>query len=111
MFAGFPSDGFQYTKGEPTTFRHPKSDEGPTREFCGTCGTHVAARSPKAPDGIIVKVGTLDDPALFDRPQFVVWAQEKQSFHCLQGGIEIFPTVPSSAKAGTTQDTNRKHGS
>jgi hypothetical protein len=55
LFLGLMAKDFRYTKGEPRRFA--ATDDAPAREFCETCGLHLAARSPKAPDGVIVKVG------------------------------------------------------
>ena len=88
------ADGFRYTRGEPRRFRHPDSPDGPTREFCGACGVHIAARSPKAPDGLIVKVGALDDPSLFEGPAVVVWTDEKRDFHHIPEGVPAFAQLP-----------------
>ena len=35
-----------------------------TREFCAECGTHIITRPTSVP-GVVLKVGTLDDPTLF----------------------------------------------
>jgi len=94
-FIGLGADGFRYTQGEPRRFTRPDAEDAPTREFCGDCGTHIAARSPRAPGGIIVKVGALDDPAAFEGPSVVVWAEEKQAFHCLPDGVPAFARFPT----------------
>ena len=92
LFFGIAADGFRYTKGEPCLFA--RDPEAPAREFCGTCGVHLAARSPKAPGGVIVKVGALDDPALFGGPEIAVWTEEKQPFHALPEGLKAFARLP-----------------
>jgi hypothetical protein len=56
-----------YVKGEPVSFRRVDLEESITREFCSACGTHLAARGPKAPGVVVIKVGTMDDPAAFER--------------------------------------------
>ena len=94
LFVGLEADAFRYTKGEPRRFARPDASEAPTREFCGACGVHLAARSPRAPGGVIVKVGALDDPALFEGPQVVVWTEEKQAFHLLPQDVPAFPRTP-----------------
>jgi hypothetical protein len=94
LFIGLDADGFRYTQGEPQRFRHPDSPDGPTREFCGACGVHLAGRSPRAAGGVIVKVGALDDPAVFEGPAVVVWTEEKQAFHQLPQGVPAFPRFP-----------------
>jgi hypothetical protein len=86
------ADGFRFTKGTPREFAHPDRDRPPTRSFCGTCGVHLTARSPRAPGAVLIKVGTLDDPGLFEGPQLVVWTSEMQPFHLLP------PHVPAHAE-------------
>jgi hypothetical protein len=94
LFIGLEAANFRYTQGEPARFCHPDHDQAPTREFCAGCGVHLAARSPKAEGGVIVKVGVLDDPGVFDGPDFVVWTEEKQAFHHLPQGARAFPRFP-----------------
>ncbi|HEY0436733.1 MAG TPA: GFA family protein [Phenylobacterium sp.] len=92
LFIGLMSEDFRYTQGQPRQFQ--RSDEAPAREFCGACGTHMAARSPKAPSGVIVKVGALDNPAAFEGPDMVVWTEEKQAFHLIPEGVRSFERLP-----------------
>jgi hypothetical protein len=94
LFVGMQADGFRYTRGKPQRYRRPDSADGPTREFCPACGVHIAARSPKAPGGIIVKVGAMDDPTLFKGPDVVVWTEEKQDFHFVPEGAASFERLP-----------------
>ena len=42
-------DAFSYTQGAPRSFARPDLDTPARREFCGTCGTHLVTRSPRAP--------------------------------------------------------------
>jgi hypothetical protein len=49
---------------------------------------------PKAPGGLIVKVGTLDDPSVFEGPRMVFWTDEKQAFHAVPAGVAAFATIP-----------------
>ena len=94
LFIGLEADGFRSTHGEPAHFARPEVADAPTREFCATCGVHLAARSPRAAGGVIVKVGALDDPSAFEGPGFVVWTEEKQAFHQLPEGVPAFPRFP-----------------
>jgi hypothetical protein len=64
-----------------------------TREFCGECGTHLTTRRPDLPM-VILKVGTLDDPALFGTPQMAIYAVDKQPFHAIPDGLETFERLP-----------------
>jgi hypothetical protein len=94
LFIGLEAEGFRYAHGEPRRFSRPDVADAPSREFCGDCGVHIAARSPKAPGGVIVKVGALDDPAVFEGPKLVVWTEEKQDFHLLPVDVPAYPRVP-----------------
>jgi len=95
LFIGLEASNFRYTNGEPRRFTLSHLPDAPTREFCGECGVHIAARSPKAPGGVIVKVGALDDPSIFEGPDFVVWTDDKFAFHVLPEGVLSHSRVPS----------------
>ena len=92
LFMGIEARFFRYTQGEPRRFA--LDAEKPVREFCGECGVHLAARSPKLPEGLVVKVGTLDDPAVFNGPTMIFWTQEKQCFHLLPADARTFASLP-----------------
>lgn len=92
VFMGVDAAAFRFTKGEPLTWC--SGGNAPTRSFCGTCGVHLSARSPRAPGGVIVKVGTLDEPGQFSGPQLTVWTSEMQAFHQLPLGAPAFPEFP-----------------
>ena len=64
LFMLMPPEGFRYVRGAPKTFTRSDLDQPVTREFCETCGTHLANRNPRFPF-VILKIGTLDDPALY----------------------------------------------
>lgn len=92
FFIGVVAAEFRYVKGEPCLFS--LSPESPTREFCGICGVQIAARSPRAPNGVIIKVGTLDSPRIFDGPDIVVWVEEKEPFHHVPEGAAAYSRLP-----------------
>jgi hypothetical protein len=92
LFLGVEAAAFSYTQGSPRTFA--LSADSPTREFCGDCGVHIAARSPEAPGGVVVKAGTLDDASVFGGPGMVFWTREKQPYHRLPEGVPSFATLP-----------------
>ena len=94
MFIGVMADAFRYIKGEPKEFAHPDRDAPPVRSFCATCGVHLTSRSPKAVGGVLIRVGTLDDPGAFEGPQLVVWTSEMQVFHQLPPGVPNYPKFP-----------------
>lgn len=94
LFFGLEAQQFHFTQGDAAQFTHPDKAGSPTRTFCGTCGTQLTGRSPRAPAGIIVRAGTLDDPAAFTGPQLVVWTSEAQPYHQLPHGIPSYPQFP-----------------
>ena len=90
-----PEAGFKYTKGAPKEFRRSDLDTPVTREFCADCGTHILAKAPGVPGAVVLKVGTLDDPAVFGSPQIAIFTIDKQSFHHIPEGVPSFERTPS----------------
>jgi hypothetical protein len=88
------SDGFRYTEGEPKRFMRADIGSPATREFCGECGTHITTRIPRDPSVVILKVGTLDDPAVYEGPQAVIWTSDAQPFHLMPAGVPQFAALP-----------------
>ena len=64
-----------------------------TREFCAECGTDLTTRRPGLP-AVILKVGTLDDPAQFGTPQMAIYTIDKQAFHHFPEGLPVFERLP-----------------
>ena len=93
MFVLMPPDGFSYTKGTPKKFMRSDLESAVTREFCAECGTHLVTRPPSVP-GIVLKVGTLDDPTLFGAAQIAIYAVDKQPFHQIPEGMPAFERLP-----------------
>lgn len=89
-----PEPGFSYVKGSPKQFRRSDLPNPVTREFCPACGTHILAKSSALPGAVILKVGTLDDPAAFGAPQMVIFTIDKQSFHHIPDGVPVFERTP-----------------
>ena len=93
MFLLMPRDSFQYTQGTPKQFTRSDIETPVTREFCAECGTHIATRRRDVP-GVILKVGTLDDPSLFGGPQLAIYTVDKQAFHQIPDGLPTFERLP-----------------
>jgi hypothetical protein len=93
MFVLMPADGFRYSKGTPKQFSRNDLDKPVTREFCAECGTHLITR-PRVTPAIVVKVGTLDDPALFGRPQMAIYTVDRQPFHEIPAEMPCFDRLP-----------------
>jgi len=93
VIIAMPTTGFSYTKGKPKGFARKDLQGAVTREFCPDCGTHILTRAPTVPTGVIIKVGTFDDPKVFS-PQMAIYTIDKQPFHAIPGGIPTFERVP-----------------
>lgn len=96
LFMAMPANGFSYTKGTPSQFTRDK--EAPaTRDFCPICGTQVASHRKGMPL-VMIKVGTLDDPALFKAPKAAIFVAEKQPFHEIPEDLACFEGFPMAAE-------------
>ncbi len=93
MFMLMPTEGFSYTKGTPKQFSRDDIEGAVTREFCAECGTHILTRRPGL-NAIILKVGTLDDPAAFGSPKMAIYTIDKQPFHLIAEGLPAFERLP-----------------
>ena len=93
MFMVMPVDGFRYTNGTPRRFARSDLEKPRTREFCETCGTHLTTRRIGL-EAVILKVGTLDDPALFGGPEVAIYTIDKQAFNHIPEGMPSFERLP-----------------
>ena len=93
LVLGMPAAGFAYTRGEPRAFTRKDLENPVTREFCGECGTHILAKAPNLPLALL-KVGTLDDPGVFE-PRMAIFTVDKQPFHHVPEGIPTFERGPN----------------
>ena len=93
MFMIMPQDAFRYTKGTVKQFTRSDIERPVTREFCPDCGTHLATK-PQGRPIVVVKVGTLDEPALFGPPQTPIFTIDKQPFHQIPEGLTTFERMP-----------------
>lgn len=89
-----PEAGFSFTKGSPKAFKRSDLENPVTREFCPNCGTHLLTRAPALPGGVLIKVGTMDDPSIFGGPNLVIYTAEKQAFHHVPEGVPSFERAP-----------------
>jgi len=90
-----PEGEFRYTKGQAKAFQRGDLPNPVTREFCPDCGTQILSRAPGAPGLVLLKVGTLDDPAGdFGAPQMAIYTCDKQPFHSVPEGIPTFERTP-----------------
>lgn len=92
-FMMMPADGYRYTRGAPASFTRQDIDNPVTREFCGTCGSHLVSRIPGYPS-VVLKVGGLDDPAAYGAPDAAIFLCDRQPFHQVPEGIARFDRIP-----------------
>lgn len=95
LFMAVPGGGFRYVKGAPQTFRRDGPEAVATREFCGSCGTQIASRRDGL-EHVILRIGTLDDPALFNGPRMAIFTAEAQAFHTIPKGVPAFEGYPAA---------------
>jgi len=91
---GFPANGFRYTSGTPKAYRRADLPNPVTREFCSECGTHLVTHAPAAAGLVIVKRGTLDEPAAFGNPQIAIFTCDQQPFHHIPENVPAFTGLP-----------------
>lgn len=91
---GMPVEGFAYTQGTPSRFTRTDIDNAVTREFCPRCGTQLLSRVPILPQLVLLKVGTLDDPAAFAFPEMAIFTVDRQAFHLIPEDIAVFERAP-----------------
>lgn len=95
VVAGVAESGFHYIKGTPKIYRRADLQTPVTREFCGNCGSPLTSRAPGIPGVVLIKVGSLDTPAAFNKADFVVFTIDKQPFHQLPEGVPAFERMPA----------------
>lgn len=93
---GMPADGFAWTAGKPRAYRRDDLPAPVSREFCERCGTHVLTRSPRLPDAVLLKVGTLDEPAAYGLPDMAIFTCDLQPFHRIPEGVPAHEKRPGS---------------
>lgn len=94
LFMLMPAEGFSYTKGIPKIFKRPDIERAVTREFCEECGTHILTRRPDLPQ-VVLKIGTLDDPASVYSPRMAIFTKDRQPYHFIAEGLPAFDRLPN----------------
>ena len=81
---------FHITAGGPKGFtKRGESGSELTRHFCPECGSPIFTSSPKHPDYVYVKAGTLDDPTVV-RPTHQSWVASAVSWSQIDRAIASF---------------------
>jgi hypothetical protein len=94
FFMVVPEAGYEITRGVPRPFARKDLENPRTRHFCPACGTHLTTRIPGL-DVVIVKVGTLDDPARdYGDSDIAIYMKDAQPFHVVGEGKPCFEERP-----------------
>ena len=102
FFMAVPEGGFHVTEGVPKTFTRSDLETPRTRQFCGTCGTHLTTLLPGRPL-VIVKVGTLDNPAEdYGGSKLAIFMKDSQPYHQVAEGLPCFQDLPPPPPAPGT---------
>ena len=88
-----PLEGFKFVSGKPKEFKRSDLENAVTRLFCDKCGTAIGTRNPMRPESIILKVGTFDDPSIFD-PKIAIFLIDKQKYHYIDDNLKCFDKRP-----------------
>jgi hypothetical protein len=88
------AERFDYEQGTPKRFTRSDLPTPVTREFCEQCGTHILTRSPDMRGLVLLKVGTLDDPRVFGKPDFVVFTCDQQPHHHVPADVPAYERLP-----------------
>lgn len=89
FFMMMPAAEFTVTRGELKSFTRTDIPNPVTRKFCGNCGTQIITQIPNF-DHVVLKVGSLDDPAAYGEPSMVIFACDQQPFHVLDEKLPVF---------------------
>jgi hypothetical protein len=85
---------FRITSGAPKGFtKRGESGNELTRHFCPQCGSPIYTSSPKHPEYVYVKAGTLNDPTIV-KPIRQSWVSSAVSWSKVPGGISSFAKGP-----------------
>lgn len=89
LVMAMPVEGFELTKGAVKGFARDDIENAVTREFCGNCGTHLFTRAPGFEAGVIIKVGSLDDPSVFGKAESANYVCDAQPYHRLPDDMPV----------------------
>lgn len=66
-----------------------------TRRFCGECGTPIFGEPSIAPDLIMLRAGSMDDPSWL-KPDATIWVSQAQPWAVISSAWPRFEGNPSS---------------
>ena len=81
---------FRITSGAPKGYtKRADSGHGLTRHFCPECGSPLYTSSPRHPDRIYVKAGSLDDPGLV-QPAYQSWVSSSVPWSRIEAELTAY---------------------
>ncbi len=87
-----PKRGFNVS-GEVSSYKYiAESGNEMFRVFCPKCGSPVYGGSSGNPDGIMIRVGGLDDPTIFNS-EFNIYLDSAQEWDLVDATIPSFPRM------------------
>lgn len=86
-WAGFDSDKFNFTQGQPVSYR---SSKNVVRTFCDRCGTTLTYQRLDLPESIDLTLGSMDDPEQL-KPQDHTWTENRISWIRLDDELPVYP--------------------
>ena len=89
------AEDYRITKGAPKAFTRSDLAAPVTRHFCPTCGTHL--NTYPRPAHVVIKVGTLDNPADYPGPETAIYMCDTKPFHQVAEGVTCFDKLPPRA--------------
>ena len=96
FFMMVPETAYTFTQGTVSQFERDDIDNPRLREFCPTCGTHLTTRI-RDRGLVVVKIGTLDDPATaFGRPKVAIHCKNLPDYHLIPEGLPAFAELPTT---------------
>ena len=95
-YAGFPSQRFEITAGEPARYA---SSAGVTRSFCGRCGTPLSYEAERHPGEIHLTISSLDRPEDFP-PAVHVYTEERIPWLELGDHLPRYPRLARDDDSG-----------
>jgi hypothetical protein len=96
-----PAEAFRLTTQVPARFDDVGgSGLGVKRHFCGRCGSPVYTELEAQPGVVVIKAGTLDDPAAVS-PQIHIWRRSAQPWIAAPDGVACFEENPAAPAADT----------
>ena len=89
----FPKAAVKMTGAAKEHQRTADSGNTVTKGFCGACGAPIYGRTTGMPDGMVIHVGSLDDPSVFN-PQMLVYSTRGQPWDHVDGPFPKFERMP-----------------